>query len=224
MQAGRAIGRWLGRVLDLVFPPRCLGCGAWGVYLCPDCLSDAHFLATPKTVGWGYQGEALPLTVWSVGLHQGILREAVHQLKYEGLRALAQPMAAMLASTWRQAGLSASGIVPVPLHSSRQRSRGYNQSTLLARALAAEVGVPAVEGAVIRVRATPPQVGLSARERLANVEGAFQAANCLRGMRLIVLDDVCTSGATLVACAQAISQAGGEVVAAMTFTRAEEPG
>jgi ComF family protein len=224
VNAWRSARHWLDAVLDLIYPARCLGCKSWGAYLCPECLSRAALLDTPTHVAWAPSGSGRTLVVWSVGLHNGVLREGVHALKYEGLRAAARPMGRLVAATWRRQGLSASAIVPVPLHQVRQKERGYNQSVLLARALGDTVGVTVLEKGLIRLRPTPPQVGLSARERLANMRGAFQGSADLSGKSLILLDDVCTSGATLAACAEAVAQAGGVVTAAVTFTRAQDPG
>ncbi|MGQ9553400.1 MAG: ComF family protein [Anaerolineae bacterium] len=155
-----------------------------------------------------------------MGAHQGILRRAVHALKYDGLRVLAQPMGRLMAVAWRERRLQADYIVPVPLHSRRMRDRGYNQSWLLASVLAAEVGVAAAGRALARMRDTPAQISLSAQERRANVSGAFLADSVLSGKRIVLLDDVCTSGATLLACAAAIEAVNGSAVAAITFTRA----
>jgi len=169
---------------------------------------------------------ASTLPVWSIGPHAGVLRTAVHALKYEGVRVLAVPLASMLADVWRGAGLQAQAIVPVPLHRRRLRERGFNQSQLLAEALAAEVNTPVRPSALLRVRETPVQVGSSAQERKANVAGAFVATKDLAGVTVVIVDDVCTSGATIEASAAAIAAVGGRPVAVMTVTQAQlaEPG
>jgi len=206
-------------VLDLLYPPRCVGCGRFGQWLCPDCVNAAPRVRSPGhiTVDRELGGRMLVL---SVGLHQGLFREAVHMLKYEGAKALAAPMAALMSECWQGQDLSAGCIVPVPLHERRQRERGYNQSQLLARELGSTIGLPVLGGGLVRTRETANQVGLSLEERQANVRGAFRAGGKLRGARVLLLDDVCTSGATLAECARAVYAGAGTCVAAMTFTRA----
>jgi len=217
----RAIGTLFERLLDLVFPPRCIGCQAYGDWLCPACLAGAAFLDSPRYVSFANVATVPALWVWSVGVHEGVLRQAVHSLKYENVRVLSNPMGRLMADVWRASSLSADCIVPVPLHPNRQRARGYNQAVLLARALAEFAQIPLAEQHLKRVRDTVSQVGLSAEERLSNVRGAFSAADSLCGKRVFLLDDVCTSGATLVACAAAISEKKGQVTGAITFTRVE---
>jgi ComF family protein len=112
-------------------------------------------------------------------------------------------------------------IVPVPLHPARLRRRGYNQAALLARELGRRVGLPVEERALQRVRATRSQMRLSAADRRRNVQGAFRCADGrVRGRRVLLLDDVCTTGATLEACADALRAGGAESVWALTLARA----
>ena len=219
MPANRALGYAIARLLDLIYPPRCLQCSSFGEWLCSDCLSRSTLLHGPTRIS-GSNADTRTMLVWSVGTHQGILRRAVHELKYEGMRVLAEPMGGLMARTWREHELQADCIVPVPLHDLRRKERGYNQSQLLANALAAKTGVAANERALVRVRDTPTQVGLSALERLANVRDAFRADEWLAGKRVILVDDVCTSGSTLLACGAAVEAATGRTMGAMTFARA----
>jgi ComF family protein len=217
---GLLVRHALSRALDLVYPPRCVGCGAFGRWLCDGCLSAAHLLERPfHACRSEYAGER-GLPVWSVGIHGGVLREAVHALKYEDARALAEPMATMMADRLRRSGVRGYVLSAVPLHPRRERERGYNQSRLLSRHVASCLGLGSADDLLTRLRDTPSQVGLAAAERHANMAGAFQAAVGWQGKRVILVDDVCTSGATLLACAEAIQSAGGQAVAALTFTRA----
>lgn len=215
-----ALASFWDRLLDLLYPPRCLGCGALNHWLCPACLASCPNTDEPRLVPVDANNASWRLPVYSFTVHQGVAREAVHALKYEGRRVLAGPMARCLADCLPEGYRGARLVLGVPLHDRRRRERGYNQSELLARALAAEAGLPAVSESVKRVRATPPQVGLSARERVDNVRGAFLADERVRGERVLLVDDVCTTGATMAACAAAVAMAGGEVVAGVTFTRA----
>jgi ComF family protein len=112
-------------------------------------------------------------------------------------------------------------VVPVPLHTARLRERGYNQAALLARELAQQAGLPIDEGTLVRKRATAPQVELNAKQRKENVHGAFYCSgNALTGKRVLLIDDVCTTGATLEACAVALYENGARSVQALTLARA----
>ena len=124
-----------------------------------------------------------------------------------------------MADAWRDAGLSADLIVPVPLHPSRVAERGYNQSTLLADVLSPAVGVPMVEEVLVRQKATLPQVTLGRLERQQNVRGAFACRGDVAGQRIVLIDDVCTTGATLEACAAALRSRGAASVWGFTLAR-----
>jgi ComF family protein len=133
----------------------------------------------------------------------------------------------LLAATYRQQvqgreGLRFDAILPVPLHPKRQAERGYNQSALLARRLGRVVALPVREDVLRRVRSTPPQVGLDRAKRRENVAGAFACPPdhpALVGKTLLLVDDVCTVGATLAACAEALRAAGAREVWALTVAR-----
>jgi ComF family protein len=126
-----------------------------------------------------------------------------------------------LEARWRFAALPADLIVPVPLHAARQRERGYNQSALLAMPLSRVSNLPVAEPALERVKVTTPQVTLNAVERKANVRAAFEArSDLVRGRRVLLVDDVCTTGATLESSSIALRQAGAASVWALTLARA----
>ena len=117
--------------------------------------------------------------------------------------------------------MEADVIVPVPLHSHRLRERGYNQAALLAREMARQCGLLLDEQTLVRQRATAPQVELDVRQRKENVRGAFSTrCNALIGRNVLLVDDVCTTGATLEACAQVLREAGAREIRALTAARA----
>jgi ComF family protein len=156
----------------------------------------------------------------SVALFDGVLRQAIHRFKYERLAGLAEPFGEMLADYWRAELLTADWLIPVPLHPSRERDRGYNQSELLARQLARRVNVPISSKGLRRTRATAVQMTLNAAQRRENVAGAFECVEPrARGARVMVIDDVGTTGATLDACAQAVLKAGAASVMGLTLAR-----
>lgn len=112
-------------------------------------------------------------------------------------------------------------IVPVPLHTTRLRERGYNQAALLAREMARQVGLAVDERTLLRQRSTAPQVELDIEQRKENVHGAFRcSSDALAGRRVLLIDDVCTTGATLEACAVAVQEGGADCVWALTLARA----
>jgi ComF family protein len=149
------------------------------------------------------------------------LRNAIHRLKYEGDMSLAdilaQPILRLLLKQDWEVGL----VIPVPMGSSRRVERGYNQAALLAIPLALGSGVPYRSKALTKLRDTRSQVGLSIAQRRENVAGAFVASERLvGGKRVLVVDDVMTSGATLESCARALKEAGAEIVYGLTLARA----
>jgi len=150
----------------------------------------------------------------------GPLQKAIHSFKYKGLRALANTLGDLLYDGWVAAPQAVDVIVPVPLHPSRSRERGYNQSALLVRELGRLAALPIEERTLKRVTPTRPQVGLSAEERAENVRNAFRCHdNRLQGLRVLLVDDVLTSGATLHACAHALVQGNVRAVWGFTLTR-----
>jgi ComF family protein len=142
-------------------------------------------------------------------------------MKYNGFFSLAEPLAALMARAWPAWQLPVDVVIPIPLHLHRERERGYNQSALLARHLGGRFGWPLAEEALRRVKATQQQAMLGFAERHDNVRGAFAAdAGAVAGRRVLLIDDVCTSGATLTAAADALWEAGATAVSAYCATRA----
>jgi ComF family protein len=157
----------------------------------------------------------------SVAYFEGVLREAVHCLKYSGRTVLAEPLGELMAAYWMQHPTPVDLVVPVPLHPTRLRERGYNQAALLAREMARRVGLVVEERTLIRQRATASQVELDSRQRKKNVFDAFCCCdNSLTGKRVLLIDDVCTTGATLEACAVALYAGEVRSLQALTLARA----
>jgi len=159
----------------------------------------------------------------SLGPYEGTLRTVIHELKYGGQRRVAARLAETALDDPRVRDLVPPGavVVPVPLHPRRQMERGFNQSELLAREIARRTGTVVAEAALVRRLDTPPQTGLSAAARRANVKGAFAVRQRARvaGRCCVLVDDVFTTGATAQACARALRQAGASDVRLLTMAR-----
>jgi len=210
-------------LLDLLYPPCCGGCGrvADG-WWCSDC--DAHAPWLKDEEGMTTQPvEGYPdLEVISIARFEAPLREAIHCFKYDGQPQLAAVFGKRMGARWARCAQRVDAIVPVPLHASRLRERGFNQSELLAREISIVTGIPVQARALRRVRATRQQARLDdAQARRANMRGAFAATQTLVDSRaLLLVDDVLTTGATLTTCAAALYQAGAGKVIALTLARA----
>jgi ComF family protein len=149
------------------------------------------------------------------------VRDAVHKFKYDGLSVLAEPLGMLMAAYLWDRPMQADVIVPVPLHRKRVRDRGFNQSALLAEVIAREHATPADFDTLVRRRPTAPQVGLSIDRRAKNVAGAFACtSDALAGRDVLLVDDVCTTGATLDSCAAAVLDGGARHVRGLTLSRA----
>ena len=217
--------------LDVLFPPQCVGCGKYGSFLCPVCESGLSRLehpyceicAQPVPTGGLCRLCATKLPaidgIRAPFLMEGTLREAIHSLKYRNLRAAAPTLGQLLAQYMESITVLGDVLVPVPLHKRRLRDRGYNQSELLAKEVGKRMCLPVMEALIIRTRNTPPQVSLSWEDRIQNVEGSFACVGNAQGQRLIVVDDVVTTGSTVSACAAVLKAGGAESVWGLALAR-----
>jgi ComF family protein len=237
---GAGVRRLAAGALDLVLPPRCPGCAAIvdadGVF-CAACWPTLEFITPPFCAACGDPFElpqadgALcgaclatppPYVARAPFAYGGAARAAVLALKH-GDR---QHLAPMMAGHMRRAAgeqCTDATLVPVPLHRWRLWSRGYNQAAELARALAQMTGGPLAVDALVRRRATAPSQGMNPTERRDNLRGAFAVPPSRRaqvaGRRILLVDDVLTTGATAAACAKALRRAGAASVGVVTFAR-----
>lgn len=235
----RAVGRdtlWLWhRALDLLFPPQCVVCGRLERWLCPECLAHIPLLDAPLCPRCGrlWDGEGLcracteqPLTLSriraAVLFAPGPVQDSLHALKYRGAADLAIALSALLLTAWERYAFDSDLLIPVPLHPRRERWRGYNQAALLALNLGARLQRPVAPRALQRVRYTPSQTRLNREERRKNVAEAFALKPGLdvSGLRITLIDDVATTGATLDACAHVLVAHGAIDVTALTVARA----
>lgn len=206
-------------LLDFLFPPRCPGCGRRGVWLCDPCLA-----AVPP-LGAALRHDATRALDWigAAYLFDGAIRTAIHRFKYGREPARADHLGALAAPLLdRLPPAITPHLVPVPLSAARERERGYNQATLLARVIATTAGLPLGAG-LLRTRATRPQVGLDARARRENVRGAFAwGGTPLPAPHLLLIDDVLTTGATADECAAVLKAAGARWVGLLAVARAAD--
>lgn len=212
--------------LDLFFPKWCVGCGKYGKYFCPDCsrhLPRIHGPLCPRCGRPQTNHSLCPACVkWAASIDgirapfrfEGVVRQAVYNLKYHNVRTLAQPLAALMHGFMISQGLVADIIIPVPLHKKRLKERGYNQSALIARNLGKMARLPVVEDWLVKQKHTCQQAKTSSlKERLKNVAGAFSCRSSgINGLSVILIDDVATSGATMDAAAGALKDSGAASV------------
>jgi ComF family protein len=217
--------------LDLFFPPWCIGCGREGEYICDSCRRNLPLISPPicptcgrpltidNTCSGCIEGKIEIDGIRSPFLFDGVIRKAIHEFKYRNLKAIAPLLAGFLHDFLLENPLPGDVLVPVPVHNKRLHERGYNQSSLIARELGKLNGLPVVEGCLIRKVNTPPQVRTtSVSERRKNIAAAFACVNeRLNGKRVLLIDDVSTSGATLNACAGTLKSAGAALVWGLTL-------
>ena len=215
-----------------MLPPRCGGCLTVGSWLCATCRGRIRRLHEPLCRRCGAEVESVrsecgcrsrlkALTrLRSAVAYEGPVELALQRFKYHGWKRLAEPLALLLAERLVVEGVAAPWAVAVPLHSARLQQRGFNQSELLARELRKRLSLAEPPGALVRNRHTPPQVGHDRRWRLENVRNAFEWRGLnLESRSILLIDDVCTTGATLDACAAALRAGGSGPVIGVSVGR-----
>ncbi len=209
-----SFGRLGKAALDLLYPPRCVLCGAGGVFLCERCIEALPAADGPRCDRcWlPLRGDACLACLMEPGQlahlravfrYERGVRQVVHAFKFSGQSSLAPDIGRLMAGAYTQHGLEADVIVPVPLTGARQRARGYNQALLMANEVSKLNGVPVLEALRRTGNSVAQASSASAEERHRNVEGVFRLAKGrdVSGARVLLIDDVATTGATLNACA-----------------------
>jgi ComF family protein len=245
-RAAVALGHLAGlarRASDFLFPPACPGCGrmlARHSAVCPPCWQKVTFIERPycEVLGLPFShdlgagilsAEAIANPpdfdrLRAVCAFDGTARNLVHALKYRDRTELAPMLALWMSRAGREILAECDAIIPVPLHSYRLMSRKFNQAAELASAISHLSGKPMLAVAIRRTRNTKHQVGLGRTGRAANVKGAFQVTDRgkqeISGKRIVLVDDVYTTGATVSAMARAARRAGAVDISVLTFARA----
>ncbi len=219
--------------LDWIFPPVCGGCGSLGSRWCATCQKNVPVIdgnvcdscGTPQNVVGlcdRCRKERPPyhaLRSWLV--FDDPIRSALHRLKYRRDMGLGDAIAAQLAGFVGSLGWQIEVVVPIPLSETRRKERGYNQVALISRPLSMALGFAYAPNALVRWRNTHSQVGLNREQRMENVRGVFRADQArVHGKNILLVDDVATTGSTLVSGAEALLSAGASQVYALTVARA----
>ncbi len=222
-----------GAALDLLFPKHCVGCGREGEFVCTACFHTIKRFFPPlcplcgrpqingvlcqDCVNWNAKVDGIR----SPFQFDGVIREAIHQLKYKQLSAISSQLAFFLSEYLKTYPIPADVLVAVPLHPKRLRQRGFNQSVLLANEVGRLCSLPVVNSCLIRKRYTMPQAMTgSVGERWENVIDTFSCQTSeLTNRKVLLIDDVATSGATLNACAQALKSSGAVSVWGLVLAR-----
>jgi ComF family protein len=242
-----SVKKFLHEILDVILPPSCHIChsfipNAGKLHICPTCRDRLPLVSSPLCTICGIPftgtgddhrcGACLTHpphfdTARAHFLYEGAIRDLIHSFKYNQRTQLRYPLALLTLE-------GVSGflpdhdphlIVPVPLHRSRLRQRGFNQAVLLGRVLSRQLSLPMLTDALARTRSTEPQIELSAAERRLNVKGAFTVnmPDQVAGKRVLLLDDVMTTGSTMDECAKELKRAGADMVIAATIARTARP-
>ena len=225
----------ISRTLQIFYPSSCPLCEKTSdtVYHAPLCTSCWHTIK--RYTGPSCRICAMPFSsshsslcgkclkmpppfskVLTYGLFEGALVEAIHQFKFHGIKRLSGPLSELLLTIDIP---EADGCIPVPLSIQGLRERGFNQSLLLARNIARRKKLPLFMDVLHKLKETPPQLGLSASKRLSNLKGAFQAKRSVQEKRLLLVDDVITTGATVAECAKQLLKAGARKVVVLSIAR-----
>lgn len=227
---------WEG-LLDLVYPPKCLVCDEMQPdYLCADCIKQITLIegrvckdcgALLEDDKWCTECQSIDFafkSARSVGVYDGVLKDAIHQFKYSGHRVLAPVFGTLMVGYLHKHTdclQNVDCIIPVPIHRSRLRQRGFNQSELLAEVISREFALPLVRGALVRTHATHPQVNLPNDKRHENMQNAFQAvqADAIKSRSILLIDDVFTTGSTVDSAARSLRNAGAGEIHVLTLAR-----
>jgi ComF family protein len=212
----------ISKILDLLLPKTCFGCGKENIYACQDCLSLISICSTPSVLP---PNSSLAGLFCATSYEDTLIKRLLQSYKYPPCnRNLTKPLAFLIVSHFAMLNNLISppnAICPVPLHKKRLKWRGFNHAEELASLLAATWEIPFFPHALYKIKNTPPQAKLNREQRLKNIEGAFTAAGdpALIGKTLFLVDDVYTTGGTMEECCRVLKKAGAKKVFGVTVAR-----
>jgi len=226
----------LKSALNIIIPPACHICGgAADDYICANCKQGINFIlgavcticglpfiskeSSPHMCGECIKKKPRFSMARSIAEYNGVLLDAIHRFKYNAKTSLAKPLALLMAEKLPLNSYNV--IVPVPLHKKRLKERGFNQSLLLAKEISRKQNVPVDYLNLKRLRYTEPQINLKGEERLKNIKDAFAVENArvFKNQKILLIDDVYTTGATVVECSKVLKKAGAKGVFVLTLAR-----
>jgi len=225
---------YIWNIIDILFPPHCAGCKKWGVRICEDCLMAIRTISGPICLCCGYPLLSNELVFCrrckSTSLHcdkirswayfDGVLKKAIHQLKYRRDLGLGESLSLPLITFLQIQAWIVDIVIPVPLDQNRLKKRGYNQAALIAEPISRSTGILFNRNSLFRIKETKSQVGLSIIERKNNVKDAFLAnSSVVNGKSVLLVDDVVTTCSTLNSCANALKNAGARKVYGLSIAR-----
>lgn len=230
----RQIPGWMWNAIDWVFPPHCLGCGIEGEIICPDCYATIKrvpinvcpycnaYVSTNGHCPDCSNRKPAYSRYRAFAFYGGVIREAVHHLKYQNDVGVARVLAGYLLKVIQAENWEFDLVVPVPLSKTKQEQRGYNQAERLARPIAAALNKTFSTSALRRIKEKASQVDLDVQSRRANVRGVFEADPMIvKGKRILLIDDVFTTGATLESASQALKDAKSGLIFAVTVGKSD---
>lgn len=225
---------WMWGAIDWVFPPHCLGCGLEGEIICPECYGTIKripanvcpycnaYVSTSGHCPSCNNHKPSYAQFRAFAFYGGVIREAVHQLKYQNDVGVARVLASYLLKVIQAENWQFDLVVPVPLSKRKQEQRGYNQAERLARPVAEALEKPISTIGLSRIRENASQVDLDVKSRRENVRGVFEADPAIvKGKRVLLIDDVFTTGATLESASRALREAKSGLVYTVTVGRSD---
>ena len=230
----RLLPGWMWNAIDWVFPPHCLGCGLEGEIICPECYATIKrvptntcrycnaYVSTNGQCPICKNHKPAYTQFRAFAFYNGVIREAIHHLKYQNDVGIARLLAGYLLKVIQAENWEFDLVVPVPLSNSRKEQRGYNQAERLAQPVALELAKPLSTDALVRIKEHASQVDLDIQSRRENVRGVFEANPAIvKGKRILLIDDVFTTGATLESASKALKDAKSGLVYAVTVGKSE---
>lgn len=199
--------------------PICLSC--WGEirkYEGPSCgICGTPTVSQHTTTCKACMEDSPPYAqILYYGIYEGVLKKAIHLLKFNSCKRLSKPLGSLMSDLSLE---KADGIVPVPLHIKGLQQRGFNQTAVLGLQLSKALGIPLMPDVLRKVRETPPQTDVTGKERLKNIKNAFSASGDVKGLNLLLVDDVITTGATVSECSRTLRKAGAKSVTVAALAR-----